>query len=145
MQRLMSDTTGDLTFSYWFKATSRSVNHTVWGMSNEPIPSPRYSTNQSKAMLATQTIEVAASGQALLGLARPGENETARTRAPLTDGTWHHLAVTIDQDPASGRVTGQMFIDGKPGSKAVLGSQSTRLGARQVSIEELECYVYVRK
>jgi len=145
MQRLMSDATGDLTFSYWFKATSRSANHTIWGMSNEPIPSPRFSTNQSKAMLATQTIEAVTSGQALLGLVRPGENKTARTEASLIDGKWHHLAVTIDQDPGRGQVTGQMFIDGKPGSKAVLGSQSTRLGSRRVSIEELECYVYVRK
>ena len=144
MQRLMSDAAGDLTFSYWFKSTSRTANHTVWGMSNEPIPSPRYSTNQAKAMLATQTIEVVAPGKALLGLTRPGENETARTETALTDGKWHHLAVTIDQDPANGRVTGQLFIDGKPGNQAILGSQSTSLGARQVSIEELECYVYVR-
>lgn len=145
MQRLMGDTAGDLSFSYWFKATSRSANHTVWGMSNEPIPSPRYSTNEAKAMLATQTIEVATPGKVLLGLTRPGENKTARTEVELTDGEWHHLAVTIDQDPASGRVTGQTFIDGKPGSKAVLGSQSRLLGARKVSIEELECYVYVRR
>ena len=95
--------------------------------------------------MTSQTIEVATPGKVLLGLTRPGENETARTSAAVTDGEWHHLAVTIDQDPASGQVSGQMFVDGKPGGKAVLGSQSKRLGARHVSIEELECYVYVRK
>jgi len=145
MQRLMRDATGNVTLSYWFKATSRSTDHTVWAMSNEPIPSPRYSTNRSKAMLATQSISVTTPPQATLGLARPGENEIARTEVELTDGKWHHLAVTIEQDSTGGPVTGRLFIDGKPGSRAVLGNQSKRLGARKVSIEELECYVYVRR
>ncbi|MDP6717512.1 MAG: hypothetical protein QGF59_02610, partial [Pirellulaceae bacterium] len=78
-------------------------------------------------------------------LVRPGSLETARTEAPLTDGKWHHLAVTVDQDSAGGKVTGRLFIDGKSGNQAVISDQPQRLGNRTVSIEELECYVYVRK
>ena len=69
-------------FPYWFKATPHSANHTVWAMSNEPIPSPW-----------------------------------------LTDGTWHQLAVTIDQDTADGKVTGRRFFDGKPGNQAAIANQ----------------------
>ena len=46
---------------------------------------------------------------------------------------------------AGGKVTGRLFIDGKPGNTAVIGDQSQRRGNRIVSIEELEFYVYVRK
>jgi hypothetical protein len=145
MQHLMHDAAGDLTIAYWFKATSRSANHTVWAMSNEPIPSPRYSTNRAKAILATHTIEVATPVKVILGLVRPGAIKTARTEAKLTDDKWHHLAVTIDQDSDGGKVSGRLFIDGKPGDKAAISDQSQRRGTRIVSIEELECYVYVRK
>ena len=145
MQRVMREPAGDLTIAYWFKATSRAANHTVWAMSNEPIPSPQYSNNRAKAILATHTIEVATPEEVILGLVRPGSLETARTEAPLTDGKWHHLAVTVDQDSAGGKVTGRLFIDGKPGNQAVIGGQPQRHGNRTVSIEELECYVYVRK
>ena len=33
------------------------------------------------------------------------------------------LAVTIDQDTADGKVTGQLFIDGKPGNQAAIANQ----------------------
>ena len=145
MQRLMPDAVGSVTFSCWFKSSSRVANHTIWGLSNEPIPSPLYSTNVANAMLGTHMVEVSEPQRVLLGLVRPGENENARSPAKLIDGKWHHLAVTIQQDSASGRVTGRLFIDGTPGSKAVLGNQTTRRGMPNVSIEELECYVYVRK
>jgi hypothetical protein len=145
MQRLMREPAGDLTIAYWFKAASRSANHTVWATSNEPIPSPQYNNNRAKAILATHTIEVATPEEVILGLVRPGSLETARTEAPLTDGKWHHLAVTVDQDSADGKVTGRLFIDGKPGNQAVIGDPPQRRGDRTVSIEELECYVYVRK
>jgi len=145
MQRLMPDAVGSVTFSCWFKSSSRVANHTIWGLSNEPIPSPLYSTNVANAMLGTHMVEVSEPQRVLLGLVRPGENENARSPAKLIDGMWHHLAVTIQQDSASGRVTGRLFIDGTPGSKAVLGNQTTRRGMPNVSIEELECYVYVRK
>ncbi|MFP6770391.1 MAG: LamG-like jellyroll fold domain-containing protein, partial [Planctomycetaceae bacterium] len=145
MQRLMRDAAGDMTLSYWFRATSRTAAHTVWAMSNELIPSPRYSTNRSRAILATQSVTVTTPQQAILGLARPGENQSARSDAELVDGKWHHLAVTIDQHSAGGKVTGRLFIDGKPGTAVVIGNQSGRVGARRVSIEELECYVYVRR
>ena|GEM_PF-648917 len=145
MQRLMRDVAGDMTLSYWFKATSRTAAHTIWAMSNELIPSPRYSTNQSRAILATQSVTVTTPQQVMLGLVRPGENQTARSDAELVDGKWHHLAVTIDQHSVGGKVTGRLFIDGKPGATVVIGNQSGRVGARRVSIEELECYVYVRR
>jgi hypothetical protein len=145
MQRLMQDKTPGLTIACWFQSTSRSANHTILGMSNQPIPSPLYSTNQAKAVLATLTVEAVTPHGALLGLVRPGDNETGRTDTKLIDGTWHHLAVTIEQDTGSGTVTGRLFVDGAPGTKVMLGDQSTRLGTRRVSIEELECYVYVRK
>ena len=145
MQRLMREPAGDLTIAYWFKATSQSANHTVWAMSNERIPSPRYSDNRAKAILATHTIEVASPEKVILGLVRPGSVGTARSEARLTDGQWRHLAVTIDQDTADGKVTGRLFIDGKPGNQAVIADQPQRRGNRTVSIEELECYVYVRR
>ena len=145
MQRLMQDEAGGLTVSCWFKSTSRSANHTLWGMSNQPIPSPLYSTNLAKAVLATLTVEAVTPQRAALGLVRPGDNETLRTEVKLIDGMWHHLAVTIEQDANNGTVTGRLFIDGAPGTKVVIGNQSTRIGTRTVSIEELECYVYVRK
>ena len=144
MQRLMHDVACSLTFSCWFKSSSRAANHTIWGMSNVPIPSPLYSTNVAKAMLATYLVEVSKPQRVLLGLVRPGENENVRSQAQVIDGMWHHLAVTIQQDSAGGQVTGRVFIDGTPGSKAVLGKQGTRRGMPKVSIEELECYVYVR-
>ncbi len=146
MQRLMQDEAGGLTVSCWFKSTSRSAaNHTLWGMSNQPIPSPLYSTNLAKAVLATLTVEAVTPQRAALGLVRPGDNETLRSEAKLIDGMWHHLAVTIEQDAGSGTVIGRLFIDGTPQDKVVLTSNSTRIGTRNVSIEELECYVYVRK
>jgi len=40
----------------------------------------------------------------------------ATTAAPLIDGKWHHLAVTVDQDSAGGKVTRRLFIDGEPGN-----------------------------
>ena len=145
MQRLMRDVAGSLTFSCWFKSSSRAANHTIWGMSNEPIPSLLYSTNVAKAMLATHLVDVSKPQRVLLGLVRPGENENIRSQAQVVDGMWHHLAVTIQQDSAGGQVTGRVFVDGTPGSKAVLGNQAARRGMPKVSIEELECYVYVRK
>jgi hypothetical protein len=114
-------------------------------MSNQPIPSPLYSTNLAKAVLATLTVEAVTPQRAALGLVRPGDNETLRSEAKLIDGMWHHLAVTIEQDDGSGTVIGRLFIDGTPQDKVVLTSNSTRIGTRNVSIEELECYVYVRK
>ena len=114
-------------------------------MSNEPIPSLLYSTNVAKAMLATHLVDVSKPQRVLLGLVRPGENENIRSQAQVVDGMWHHLAVTIQQDSAGGQVTGRVFVDGTPGSKAVLGNQAARRGMPKVSIEELECYVYVRK
>ena len=145
MQRLMQDKAGGLTISCWFKSTSRSANHTILGMSNQPIPSPMYGTNQAKAVLATLTVEAATPQRTSFGLVRPGDNETGRAEAKLIDGMWHHLAVTIDQDAASGKVIGRLFIEGTPKDKVVLGGNTTRIGTRAVSIEELECYVYVRK
>ena len=107
-------------------------------MSNEPIPSPPYSSNRTRAILATQTVEVGSPERLSLGLVRPGCNEAARSERRLTDDQWHHVAVTIDQDSA-GTVTGRQFIDGKPA-----GARRTSQ-KRIVSIEELECYVYVRQ
>lgn len=87
MQRLMRSPAGDLTVAYWFKAGTRTANHTVWAMSNEPIPSPPYSSNRTRAILATQTVEVGSPERLSLGLVRPGCNEAARSERRLIDGT----------------------------------------------------------
>ena len=46
------------------------------------------------------------------------------------------LAVTIDQDTADGKVTGQLFIDGKPGNQDAIANQSRRRGNRTVRVED---------
>ena len=64
----------------------------------------------------------------------------------MTDGKWHHIAVTIDQDAKTAGVNTQLFIDGKAAEKlTIAGQPETGSPAGTVSIEELECYVYVRK
>ena len=81
----------------------------------------------------------------LLGLVRPGVSKTARREATLTDGKWHHLAVTLDQDRAIGKLTVRLFVDGDPNETPVVDDQLIHRIQGIVSIEELESYVYVRK
>ena len=50
-----------------------------------------------------------------------GLAEVINTWPELT--TALQLAVTIDQDTADGKVTGQLFIDGKPGNQAAIAHQ----------------------
>ena len=145
VSHLMPGPGGSVTVSYWLKATSQTANHTVWGMSNLPIPSPLYSTNQAVAMLATQTIIVADPQQVTLGMVRPGTMGNASSEANVTDGKWHHIATTIDQDGETSGVIARLFIDGKEADVLTIAGRPTAdstTGA--VSIEELECYVYVR-
>ena len=145
MRRLMDAPAGDLTIAYWFKTTARNANHTVWAMSNEAIPSLPYRVNQANAILATHTVQVADPETVLLGLVRPGVSKTARREATLTDGKWHHLAVTLDQDRAIGKLTVRLFVDGDPNETPVVDDQLIHRIQGIVSIEELESYVYVRK
>ena len=137
---------GSVTVSYWLKTTSQAANHTVWGMSNLPIPSPLYSTNQAVAILATQTIIVAEPQQVALGLVRPDASRSAGSQAIVTDGKWHHIATTIDQNAETSGVTAQLFVDGKAVDELIIaGRPAADSTSGTVSIEELECYVYVRK
>ena len=145
MRRLMDAPSGDLTIAYWFKTTARNANHTVWATSNEAIPSLPYRVNRANAMLATHTIQVADPETVLFGFVRPGVGTTARTEATVTDGKWHHLAVTLDQDPARSKLTIRLFVDGTPSKTPVIDDQSIHRIQGIVSIEELESYVYVRK
>jgi hypothetical protein len=70
----------------------------------------------------------------------------AHSQAKVTDGKWHHIAVTIDQDAKTAGVTAQLFIDGKAAEKlTIAGQPGGGSPSGTVSIEELECYVYVRK
>ena len=70
----------------------------------------------------------------------------AHSQAKVTDGKWHHIAVTINQGAKTADVAAQLFIDGKAAEKLTIAGQ-TGGGSPSgtVSIEELECYVYVRK
>ncbi|MBB74724.1 MAG: hypothetical protein CMJ75_09445, partial [Planctomycetaceae bacterium] len=145
MRELLDAATGDLTIAYWFKAAARSANHTVWAMSNEIIPSLPYRVNQANAMLATHTIQVEDPETVLFGLVRPGINKTARTKATLADGKWHHLAVTLDRDSARSKLTIRLFVDGTPSKTPLIDDQLVHRIQGIVSIEELESYVYVRK
>ena len=128
---------GAATIACWFTATSQEADHTIWGLSNDPIPSPRYSTNMAKAIFNTQTVAGAA-GTVANGLVVRGAMEIAKVPAKVTDGKWHHFAVTIEQDPQRPTARNRLFVDGQPA-----GSSKPKQGV--VGIEELECYVYVRK
>jgi hypothetical protein len=135
-----------MTVSYWLKASSQAANHTVWAMSNLPIPSPRYSTNQAAAMFATQTIIVAEPQQVTLGMVRPDAMAHAQGQANVIDGKWHHVATTIDQNAETAGMIAQLFIDGKAVDELIIaGRPAADSTSGTVSIEELECYVYVRK
>jgi hypothetical protein len=137
---------GSMTVSYWLKASSQAANHTVWAMSNLPIPSPRYSTNRAAAMFATQTIIVAEPQQVALGMVRPDATANAQGQANVIDGKWHHVATTIDQNAETAGMIAQLFIDGKAVDELIIaGRPSADSTSGTVSIEELECYVYVRK
>ena len=114
-------------------------------MSNEIIPSLPYRVNQANAMLATHTIQVEDPETVLFGLVRPGINKTARTKATLADGKWHHLAVTLDRDSARSKLTIRLFVDGTPSKTPLIDDQLVHRIQGIVSIEELESYVYVRK
>jgi hypothetical protein len=114
-------------------------------MSNETIPSLPYRVNQANAMLATHTIQVVDPETVLFGLVRPGVSKTARIEATLADGKWHHLAVTLDQDRASSKLTIRLFVDGTPSKTPVIDDQLIHRIQGIVSIEELESYVYVRQ
>ena len=144
--RLIPGPGGSMTVSYWLKTTFQAANHTVWAMSNLPIPSPLRSTNQTNPMFATQTISVSEPQQVTLGLARLDASRSAGSQAIVTDGKWHHVAATIDQTAATGVVVAQLFIDGEHVDQVKMPGKSTASGITgTVSIEELECYVYVRK
>ena len=144
VQPLFPGKGGSMTVAYWLKAKYQKQNHTVWAMSNLPIPSPQYSKNRSRAIFATQTIVVGKPEQLSLGLVRPGRNQTMRQKSHVTDGKWHHIVVTIEQHPMTAAVNSRMFIDGKlAGTTRIPGNP--QLAKRIVSIEELEAYVYVRK
>ena len=146
MGHLISGPGGTLTVAYWLKATSQAANYTVWAMSNLPIPSPLYSSNPAHAMFATQTITVADPQEVTLGMLRPGAGGNAHSQAKVTDGKWHHIAVTINQDADTAGVTAQLFIDGKAAEKLTIARQSgTGSPSGTVSIEEAECSVYVQR
>jgi len=137
---------GAMTVSCWLKATSQAANHTVWGMSNLLIPSPIYSSNRAHAMFATQTIIMADPQQVALGMVRPGSGGNAHSQAKVTDGKWHHIAVTINQGAKTADVAAQLFIDGKAAEKlTIAGQPGGGSPSGTVSIEELECFVHVRK
>ena len=137
---------GAMTVAYWLKSTSQTANHTVWGMSNLPIPSPLYYGNQAHAMFATQWITVADPQQVTLSMIRPGASGNAHSQAKVTDGKWHHIAVTINQDAKTAGVSAQLFIDGQAADKLIMAGQLGTVGpSGTVSIEELECYVYMRE
>ena len=99
----------------------------------------------NRTVLATHTIQVADPETVLFGFVRPGVGTTARTEATVTDGKWHHLAVTLDQDPARSKLTIRLFVDGTPSKTPIIDDQSIHRIQGTVSIEELESYVYVRK
>ena len=70
----------------------------------------------------------------------------AHSQAKVTDGKWYHIAVTIDQDAKTAGVSAQLFIDGQAADKLIMAGQLGTVGpSGTVSIEELECYVYMRE
>jgi hypothetical protein len=70
----------------------------------------------------------------------------AHSQAKVTDGKWHHIAVTINQDAKTAGVSAQLFIDGQVADKLIIAGQLGTVGpSGTVSIEELECYVYMRE